>query len=353
LISLLKEVGRGKRGSRDLAYEEALRAAELIMNGSATPAQIGAFLVAERIKMESTDEIRAFAAMLARYAYRHPVEGGIDCAGPYDGRTKSFMATFPAAFVLSAYGIPVTLHGSPTLPPKSGVTLYDLMREFGVRMDRDVLIAGASASGLLFIPTEDWCLPLARLRPIREELGLRTVFNTAEKLLRLSDAPYMALGIYHGTVFEKTAALLNKLGVKAGIVVQGMEGSEDLNVTKRTRTLIVREHGSELYIVDPDVLGLGVEAPDDPASSGHGGSELSAGDSAPAWTVQRQKETVLAVLRGESDESSRNAVILNGAVRLWVCGAVAAVEEGIELSRKALESGTALRQFQRWYEAVR
>lgn len=58
MISLLKEVGRGKRGARDLTYEEALQAAESILTGTATPVQIGAFLAAERIKMESVEEIR-------------------------------------------------------------------------------------------------------------------------------------------------------------------------------------------------------------------------------------------------------------------------------------------------------
>ena len=86
MISLLKEVGRGKRGARDLTYEEASQAAELILTGAATQAQMGAFLVAERIKMESPDEIKAFIHALRQRINTYPMPGSMDCAGPYDGR---------------------------------------------------------------------------------------------------------------------------------------------------------------------------------------------------------------------------------------------------------------------------
>ncbi|MBW7457998.1 anthranilate phosphoribosyltransferase, partial [Paenibacillus sepulcri] len=83
ITKLLKEVGRGKRGARDLTYDEAYQAAEWIMNREATPAQIGAFFMAERIKMESVEEMEAFVAVCRNHAYRSPVQQGIDCAGPY------------------------------------------------------------------------------------------------------------------------------------------------------------------------------------------------------------------------------------------------------------------------------
>lgn len=90
MIHLLKEVGRGKRGARDLTYEEALQAAESILGLQATPAQIGAFFIAERIKMESVEELEAFVQVCREYADRSFVHEGVDCAGPYDGRKSSF-----------------------------------------------------------------------------------------------------------------------------------------------------------------------------------------------------------------------------------------------------------------------
>ncbi|MEW9700237.1 anthranilate phosphoribosyltransferase [Paenibacillus sp. SI8] len=338
MISLLKEVGRGKRGARDLSYEEAFQAAEWILNGTSTPAQTGAFLVAERVKMESSEELKAFIDALRTRITTYPVPGSIDCAGPYDGRGRTFIATLPTAFVLAACGLPATLHGSPSMPPKWGITLTDVLEALKVpalQASREALISAAARTGFLFTPTESWCAPLGELRGLRQELGLRTVFNTAEKLLRFTEAPYMAVGVFHGTVFEKITNLLIDLGVSHGIVVQGMEGSEDLSVEKRTRTYVIRDKVSELFIVDPELYEMMVEVPE------------------VEWTAQLQGETALAVLRGTAELPYLNMVLLNSAVRLWVSQKAGSIEEGIYMARHAIEQGTAMQKFTEWTEAIK
>jgi anthranilate phosphoribosyltransferase len=337
MISLLKEVGRGKRGAKDLSYDEALRAAELIIQSEATPAQIGAFLVAERIKMESPEEILAFIHSLQKHSIKHPIPGGIDCAGPYDGRNKSFQATIASSFVLSACGLPATLHGTSSLPPKWGTTLLDTMILLGAPAGptpKESWINAAKESGFMFIPTESWCPPLANLRSIREELGLRTVFNTAEKLLRLTSAAYMVIGVFHGTVFDKMANLLIELKVDKALIVQGTEGSEDLTVDKRTRTLIVQDGKSDLHIIDPEVLGLQAEMP-----------EIE-------WNAANQALYTLEVLQNKSVTAVRNSVILNSAVRLWIADKVDTIEEGIERAAYALEEGMAWNKYQAWLKSI-
>lgn len=337
MISMLKEVGRGKRGARDLPYPEASRAAEWILDGTATPAQIGAFLVAERIKMESIDEIQAFIDVLRTRFPRYPLPGSLDCAGPYDGRNRTFMATLPTAFILSACGLPVALHGCRSLPPKWGMTLPDVLEALGIDVDalseEDVQEAHRQG-GVLFVPTERWLPELERLRAIREEIGLRTVFNTAEKWLRYTDASYMAVGIFHATVSDKSAELLTRQGVKRGIIIQGLEGSEDLGVEKPTRTILVRDGSQDLYIVDPQVLNLRGSFPET------------------EWTPQRQAAVTLAVLQGNADDAYRNTVILNAAVRLWVAEKVESIEEGIYSATHTLQQGMAWKQFNRWRETL-
>jgi anthranilate phosphoribosyltransferase len=338
MITLLKEVGRGKRGARDLSYEDALRGAELIVSGEASPAQIGAFLVAERIKMESPDELRAFVHALRSRSQSHSIKGSFDCAGPYDGRTRTFMATFPTAFVLAACGLPATLHGSPSMPPKWGITLNDVLHALQLPISslaHSALVAAAERTGFLFVPTEEWCPPLKELRSIRQELGLRTVFNTAEKLLRFSDAAYMAIGVFHGTVFEKMTNLLHGIGVTRGIVVQGLEGSEDLAVDKRTRTYLIQDGNSELFIVDPEIYELLVEVPE------------------VEWSAELQAQTSLSVLRGDAELPYLNAVLLNSAVRLWIGEKVGSIEEGIYLARHSIEQGSALRLFEDWSNSLK
>jgi anthranilate phosphoribosyltransferase len=337
MFELLKEVGRGKRGAKDLTYEQAMRAAELILTGQATPLQVGAFLMAERIKMESPDEILAFVEACRQRSYRHPIEGSLDCAGPYDGRTRSFVATLPAAFVLSACDVPVVLHGSPGLPPKWGITLIEIVSALGIPMDRlskPAVKDGFNRTGFLFVPAEDWSAGLGSMRPFRKEMGVRTLFNTVEKLLRFTDAPYMAIGVFHGTVFEKVAELLIKLGVRRGIVVQGIEGSEDVSVEKKTRAFVVHNGIHEQIIIDPEELGVQTDMP-----------EME-------WTPELQAQTAKAVLQGDADPVFRNMVLLNSAVRLWITEKAPSIEEGLLLATHVLDEGVAWKQYQTWVEAV-
>jgi anthranilate phosphoribosyltransferase len=337
MFELLKEVGRGKRGAKDLTYEQAMRAAELILTGEATPLQVGAFLMAERIKMESSDEILAFVEACRSRSYRHPIEGSLDCAGPYDGRTRSFVATVPTAFVLSACEVPVVLHGSPGLPPKWGITLPDILTALGTPMEslsKPAVLNGLNRTGFLFVPAEDWSPSLHAMRPFRKEMGVRTMFNTVEKLLRYTDAPYMAIGVFHGTVFEKVAELLIKLGVRRGIVVQGIEGSEDISVEKRTRAFVVDNGVHEQIIIDPEELGVQADIP-----------EIT-------WTPELQAETTKAVLQGKADPVFRNMVLLNSAVRLWITEKVPSIQEGLERAEQVLDEGLAWKQFEAWTEAI-
>jgi anthranilate phosphoribosyltransferase len=240
--------------------------------------------------------------------------------------------------VLAACGLPSVLHGSPSLPPKWGVTLTDVLKALEIpalESPRETLLAAQARTGFLFAPTEAWCPPLAKLRGIRQELGLRTVFNTAEKLMRFSEAPYMAGGVFHGTVFEKITNLLLELGVKRGIVVQGMEGSEDLPVDKRTRTYLIQEGTSELFIVDPELFELMVEVP-----------ELE-------WTAELQGQIALSVLRGDAELPYLNMVLLNSAVRLWISQKAGSIEEGIYMARYAIDQGHAWNTYEEWSEALK
>lgn len=334
----IKEVARGKRGSKDLSFDQAYQAAEKILTGEATPVQVGAFLAAERIKMETTEEMLGFVRACEARSERYPMAGSIDSAGPYTGRAKSFYATLPAAFVLSASGLPAVLHGSQSLPPKLGVTLIDILKEVGVNIEltsKEQLIQGAEKAGFMFVPTEEWCPSLGSIRQLRHEMGVRTVFNTVEKVLRFTEAPYLALGVFHGTVFDKVAELLIELGVRRGLIIQGVEGSEDVSVEKRTRVILV-EHGThEMITVDPEELGMQAEYPET------------------EWTVQKQAETMLYVLQGKADPAYRNMVLLNSGIRLWLAEKATTIPEGIEQAREVLDSGAAWNRFNIWAEAVK
>jgi anthranilate phosphoribosyltransferase len=338
MINLLKEVGRGKRGARDLSSDEALLAANAILELKATPAQIGAFFIAERIKMESVEEIEAFVTVCRKHAYRAPIQEGLDCAGPYDGRKKSFFATFPTSFLLASAGLPITLHGTASLPPKWGITLQDLLKETGIeaeRLSRDQIVQAASNTGVLYVPAEDWCPPLKALRSIRVELGMRTVLNTAEKLIDYAHSPYLIFGVYHNTVFERIAKLANNLQYKKALIVQGMEGSEDLFIERPTRTYYVENGESHLHVIDPDSYGLETPVPE------------------VEWTPAEQLSVSESVLQGRGHLAFVNQVLLNAAVRLKLAERVDSVEEGLYICKDLLDNGAPWELYRKWQNAMR
>ncbi len=337
MTEVLKEVGRGKRGARDLSYGEALAAAEMIFDQSATPAQIGAFFLAERIKMESVEELYAFANVCRSHAFRFPRPGSLDCAGPYDGRRSSFMAGFAAAFVLASAGLPVTLHGTDKLPPKWGITLPDVLREMGVnegRPGRDQAVQAAQRTGVLFVPADSWCPPLGRLRQIRLELGLRTILNTVEKLVDYSHSPYLVYGVFHNTMFDRTAQLLQRLNYRKALIVQGVEGSEDVYIDRPTRTYLVENGDAKLHMIDPETYGLESSLPDI------------------TWTAAEQLRVTETVLTGEAHMAFINQTILNAGLRLHLAGLTDSVEEGVYTSKSLIEDGSPWQLFCRWREAL-
>ncbi|BCG59152.1 anthranilate phosphoribosyltransferase [Paenibacillus sp. URB8-2] len=338
MINILKEVARGKRGARDLNFEEAAAAAEAILSLSATPAQIGAFLIAERIKLESIEELEAFVSVCRKFTKRESVQEGIDCAGPYDGRIRSFAATFPTAFLLAAAGLPVTLHGSASLPPKWGITLQDIILEADIpssALSRESSIHAARRSGVLYASSEEWCPPLGKLRGIREEIGMRTIINTTEKLMDYACSPFIVLGIYHNTVFDRLSRLLIKLGYRKAMIIQGTEGSEDLHIDRPTRVYTVENGDSGLDIIDPEAFGLDTPVPD------------------VVWDARLQLTTTEAVLRGGGHLAFYNQVLLNGAVRLHLAGRVGSIEEGVYTCKDLLDGGKAWDIYSAWKNALR
>ncbi|MEF2966793.1 anthranilate phosphoribosyltransferase [Paenibacillus sp. M1] len=337
MTEILREVGRGKRGARDLTFEEATAAAELIFGKQASDAQIGAFFLAERFKMESVEELHAFIQVCRKYAFRSPRPNSLDCAGPYDGRKSTFMTGLATSFVLAAAGSPVTLHGTAPLPPKWGVTLPDVLAEMGLEggaLPRARAEKAADETGVLFVDAEEGCPPLAELRRIREEIGLRTILNTVEKLADYGCSPYLVYGVYHNTIFDRTAQLLERLDYRRALIVQGVEGSEDVYIDRTTRVYLVENGEAKLHVIDPEAYGLEASAPE------------------PLTTAAGQLRITEAVLTGEAHIAYINQVLLNGGLRLHLVGLSDSIEEGIYTCKSLLDSGAPWEAYRQWRAVV-
>lgn len=334
----LQIVGKGKKSARDLTADEARRAAALLLQREATDVQIGAFLQAERIKGESVAELLAFVQELRARSFLLPPlkKEVLDCSGPFDGRSKTFIATLPASLILAALGVPVVLYGNETLPPKKGVGLLDLAGPLGLYLPSDAKTAAEmlERENIVLLPAESFSPPLARLRPLRLELGFRTLLNTVEKCLNLAGATYAVTGVFHTPALEKMAQLLQEMGYRRALVVQGEEGSEDLPCHRPATVYLVDKDRLEKRTLKPKEFGLSQEMKEGPL------------------TVEEQVKGISEILQGNS-HPFRDMVLFNAGVRLWLTEKCASPEEGIAQAKVALDSGKAWQKWRDWQALAR
>jgi anthranilate phosphoribosyltransferase len=335
----IKEVGRGKEGARDLTVEEAQEAAAMILDGRSSDAQTAAFLMAVRVKGEAPQEITAFAEVLRQQTKRieTPPEllpSLLDSAGPHDGR-KGFAATIPVSVLCAAVGIPVLLHSSPTLPPKLGCSLEDILQAAGYSPPATVQEAARDLQtrNIAYFSAELFCAPLARLRRLREDIGVRTLINTAEKLINAGAARRMLVGVNHQSAVDRLSNMPLPEGVDKLVIVQGLDGSDDLPVHKTSAALVInRDRRNRRLLLDPSHYNLHADLRKD-------------------YSPGEQAEIIERVLGGEDHPSikiERNLVLYNAAFRYWMFGGRDSLAEGLQEALELLSSGKCLVRYLAW-----
>lgn len=338
----IKEVGRGKRGAKDLNYEESRQAAAEIVSGQATDAQIAAFFMAERIKMETPEELLGFIHEYRENTKRLPIKtsGLLDCGGPYNGR-NTFAATIPVSILLSEQGLPVMLHASESLPPKNGTSLKTILEKLSIPIGVNVseLQLALKHGGAAFAWSDHFCPSLANLRRIRKEIGVRTMMNTVEKLLDIGNASYIILGVFHRTAVNKIIPSLQKLNYEKAFIVQGVEGSEDLPVHRSSFIYKITADTHKSVIIDPEEFGL--------KHSKEVNKEILSAD--------QQSSIIQRVLSGDdaSELSAYRAqVVLNAGVRYCLLGHTSTIGEGTALADQQLKEGAGERHLSLWQQKV-
>jgi anthranilate phosphoribosyltransferase len=334
----LKEVARGKKGSKDLDYKQTSEVAQSIINGKATDAQIAAYLIALRLKTETPEELLAFVHAFQNESEKLNLSNHniIDFASPYNGR-NSFTGTIPSAILLAEFGVPVFLHGSDSLPPKYGVAMNSILNHLGIKVTQSssALAKTIDESKIGFASTEEFCPSLGHLRKIRKELGVRTLLNTVEKCLNISQAHSIMIGAFHRTAINKIAPIFKDLSFKNVYIVQGMEGSEDLPVHRNSFIFKITGDQIDSFIVNPDEYGL-LEQEFDKSIK---------------LTAKEQCDITLALLSGENSKSIQyyyNQVLFNTGIRYYLFGVVSSIDEGIEIAKEQLRGQKGLRQLEKW-----
>jgi anthranilate phosphoribosyltransferase len=311
---------------RDLTQEGARDVMRSIMDGEATPGQIGAFLVALRIKGETADEIAGCAeAMREHVLVVRPARTDlVDTAGTGGDGARTFNISTAAALVAAAAGAGVAKHGNRAVSSSSGSA--DVLEALGFNLELPPETIARSIDelgfGFLFAPTHHPAMRHAA--PVRRELATRTVFNVLGPLTNPAGARAQVVGVYAPELVPTIAEVLARLGAERAFVVHGAAGVDELSPAGPNLVCEVADGQVRRREIDP--LDLGVErcAPE----------ELRGGDPA------ENAETIRRIFSG-ADGGKRDAVLLNAAGAIAAGGLARDLSEGVGLAREAIDSGAA------------
>jgi anthranilate phosphoribosyltransferase len=323
LQEVIGRIGAGVTLERAAAAE----AMGAIMDGAATPAQIGAFLLGLRVRGETVEELTGFAQAIRSRAMpvAHAYSGLVDTCGTGGDGLGTFNISTTAAFVVAGAGLKVAKHGNRAISSRTGSA--DVLEALGVMVD----MAGPEAAGaldsvgitFLFAPT--FHAAMRHAGPVRRELATRTVFNVLGPLCNPAGATAQVVGVFDPALARPLAQVLGNLGVRRAFVVHGSDGLDELTVTAPSR--VAEWTGSTVreYMIDPADVGLQRW----PAQA------LAGGDADTNAGILRR------VLQG-APGGARDVATLNAAAALVAADAAEDLCHGLELARASIDSGAAL-----------
>lgn len=314
-----------------LGADDSAAAFDIMMSGDATPGQIGAFLMALRVRGETVDEITGAArTMRAKAATVEAPEGAVDTCGTGGDAKGTHNISTCAAFVVAGAGIPVAKHGNRAMSSNSGSA--DVLVALGVNLDippdtvaRCIREAGV---GFMFAPAHHSAMK--HVGPTRAELGTRTIFNLLGPLSNPARAKRQVIGVFSREWTVPLAEVAGNLGAEHVWVVHGSDGLDELTTTGPTFVAEYKDGAVNSFEVAPRDAGLA------PASA----RDLLGGD------IDTNAQGIRDVLAGKPS-AFRDIVLLNAAAALIVAGKAATLAQGAQQAAQAIDSGAARERLDR------
>ena len=327
---LIAKIGKGAKASKDLTWEEAKQAMRQLIEGQATPVQVGAFLLAMRVKMESVSELAAFTSAAREYkaplriATRKPL---IDVSS-YAGKKDTFHALAGSAVIAAAAGVAVLIHGHEGIPER--LSMASVLAALGVPIDLtpEQVAQDVASKGFGYLDIALYHPPLAGFLQLRHELGVRSFFHPVAKMLNPARAPVQIIGVTHPPYFEKTAEALNMLGSRRVIVLRGVEGDPELSIASATRLLDVKEERIMPLTLQPRDIGLS-----------NGSLRDMAGF--PPGQVRQEAAVLRRILTNDIRGPHRDWVVQNAALLLYAAGITPSISAGVPIGQQMIDSGAA------------
>ena len=319
--ALIARVATGEQ----LDEETAENAFDIIMSGNATPAQIGGFLMALRVRGETVDEITGAArAMRGKALSIKAPANAIDVVGTGGDSSGTFNISTGAAIVVAACGVPVAKHGNKALSSKSGAA--DVLTSLGVNIEtpmENVEKAIAEANiGFMMAPRHHSAM--RHVAGPRVELATRTIFNLLGPLSNPAGAKRQLTGVFAKEWVEPMAQVLAKLGSEKVWIMHGSDGLDEMTTTGSTTIAELKDGAVTVFEVTPEDAGLPRARPED----------LKGGDG------PTNAKAIMDLLDGEKS-AYRDVVLLNTAGALIVADRASDLKEGVAIAAEAIDSGKA------------
>jgi anthranilate phosphoribosyltransferase len=311
---------------QDLGREGAREVMGEIMRGEATPAQIGAFLVAFRAKGETAEEIAGCAEAMREHVL--PVQPKrddlVDTAGTGGDGARTLNISTAAGIVAAAAGAAVAKHGNRAVSSASGSADVLEALEFRIDLPADRIARSIDQLGFGFMFAPLHHPAMSHAAPVRREVATRTVFNVLGPLTNPAGARSQIVGVYAPELVRTLAEVLAHLGARRAFVVHGAFGIDELSPAGPNLVCEVLDGSLRERTLDPADLGIERSDPE----------ELRGG------TPGENAASIRDVFRGAGG-GRRDAVLLNAAGAIAAGGRAEDLSEGLELARAAIDSGAA------------
>ena len=324
---------------KNLSMAQATEVFTDIMSGSATDAQIAAFIVALRMKGETPEEITGAASVMREKATHVLPEKSthcVDTCGTGGDGANTFNVSTAAAFVAAGAGAVVAKHGNRSVSSKCGSA--DVLEALGVAINLppEKMKACLDTVGIafLFAPALHKAMRYA-IGP-RKEIAVRTIFNILGPLTSPALAPHQLLGVFSEKLTLTMAAVLNNMGTRRAFVVHGMDGLDEISIAGPTSVAEIKDHTVTTYSITPEEFGIRRA----PLSAIAGG------------LPNDNAERVRGILGGEKGPC-RDIVVLNAAFALTAAGLAVSAKEGVPLAERSIDSGAALRKLEQLVAATK
>ncbi len=310
---------------KNLSQELATRVFQIIMNGGATPAQMAAFMMGLRIKGETVEEITAGAvAMRVKATKFTSVAGAIDTCGTGGDARGPYNISTATAIVLAACGVSVVKHGNRSVSSRSGSA--DVLAALGVKIDAEPAVCERTLKecGITFLLATKFHPAMRHVAPIRQELGIRTIFNILGPLSNPAHPSFQLLGVYSKDLLRPMVEVLKMLGVERAFVVHGADGLDELSLTGTSFVAELRNGEISEFELSPEDAGLPRASLED----------LKGKD--PEYNAKKLVEAISGM-----ECAYRNAVVYNAAAGLVIAGKALDLKAGAKLVQEAIDSSKA------------